>query len=114
MSLILLPLNPAKDAVLVDINNQPLVTIDDSTPVEVNVQQPISVDDNGGSLTVDGTVGVDDSTPISVEQVTSTDQAYVYSNTADLLEAMVVQLKILNMYMAAAYDEEFTEDDIEE
>jgi len=45
MSLILLPLNDAKDAVLVDINNQPLI-IDDSTPIEVNVQQPIAVDDS--------------------------------------------------------------------
>ena len=42
MSLILLPLNVTKDAVLVDINNQPL-TIDDSTPIEVNVQEPVAV-----------------------------------------------------------------------
>jgi len=56
MSLILLPLNTAKTAVLVDINNQPL-TIDDSTPIEVNVQQPVSIDDNGGSVTVDGILG---------------------------------------------------------
>ena len=41
MSLILLPLNTTKDAVLVDIHNQPL-TIDDSTPIEVNVQQPVA------------------------------------------------------------------------
>ena len=36
------------------------VTIDDSTPIDVAITgQPISVDDNGGSLTVDGSVDVD-------------------------------------------------------
>ena len=98
MSLILLPLNPAKDAVLVDINNQPL-TIDDSTPIEVNVQQPVEIDD---------------SDPLSVKQVASTYQRDTNSNIDELLSEILIQLKISNRYMSIAYDEDLTEEDIEE
>lgn len=68
------------------------VDVDDSTPVEVNVQEPVSVDDNGGSLTVDGTVDLGnqfddeyevlcDSTPTTFIRRYRTDSAGVVTVT---------------------------------
>lgn len=68
MSLIILPLNTAKDAVLVDINNQPL-TLDDSTPIETNTNiggAPASATNPVPAELIQEGVAVDHSNALSV------------------------------------------------
>jgi len=48
MSFTPLPLNVDKDAVKVDIDNQPTVTVDDSTPIDVSVTNTAPIPTNGG------------------------------------------------------------------
>ena len=66
-----------KDGTVVDPNNRFPVDIDTSTPLNVNIgtmpdvtiNQPVAVTDNGGSLTVDGSVSVSNFPAIQTVEV---------------------------------------------
>jgi len=77
--------------------------------VEIDGQQYpvyIAVDSNGDFINAGN--------PLPVAAQNTEAEKHNFSRTEELLEVILLQMKIANAYMALAYDTELTENDIEE
>ncbi len=91
--------------------------VNGSGQLEVNVAQPVSIDDNGGSITVDGSVTVS-ATDLDIRNLSeTTDQVLVFANTAadgtgtDLVPLVDAQGHLQVDVLSGATATEYNEDD---